>query len=288
MPPLALLAVLLAATTHATWNLFAKRAAGSRHFVWLYSLGSIVVYAPIVTWVLITQRTQFTAIHGFALAATAVLHLGYSLMLQAGYRASDLSVVYPLARGSGPLLSFVAAVVLLGERVTMLSMVGVVLVVAGILLVAGLTRTVANLPKAGVAYGLGTGAFIAAYTVNDGWAVKVLLISPFIIDFTGNLFRVVVLSPQAWSDRVRARREIREYAKPALVVSILGPLGYIMVLYAMRVAPISHVAPARELATLLGAYFGAKLLKERAAPERLTGATCIVIGVISLAFADGA
>ena len=288
MPPLALLAVLLAATTHATWNLYAKRAAGSHHFVWLYSVATVVLYAPVVIWVIVTERPQFTAIHWFSLLATAALHLGYSLMLQAGYRACDLSVVYPLARGSGPLLSFVAAVMLLGEQVTMLSIFGVVLVVGGILLVAGLTRKAANVPKAGIAYGLGTGAFIAAYTVNDGWAVKVLLISPFIVDYTGNLFRVILLSPQVWTDRVRARIEARQYAKPALVVGVLGPLGYILVLYAMRVAPISHVAPARELATLLGAYFGAKLLKERSAPERLLGAACMVIGVISLAVADAA
>lgn len=286
MPLVALLAVLLAAATHATWNLYAKRAAGSRHFVWLYSVGSVLLYSPIVLWILLTERPHFTTVHWLALLATAVLHLGYSLMLQAGYRASDLSLVYPLARGSGPLLSFFAAVVLLGERLTWLSMFGVVLVVSGILLVAGLMREPHKAPRAGILYGLGTGVFIAAYTINDGWAVKVLLISPFLIDFTGNLFRIVVLSPQAWLDRVRVAQEAREYLKPVAVVSILGPLGYILVLYAMRVAPISHVAPVRELATLIGAYFGARLLKERAVPSRIAGAACIVAGVVSLALAD--
>jgi drug/metabolite transporter (DMT)-like permease len=71
-----------------------------------------------------------------------------------------------------------------------------------------------------------------------------------------------------------------------IVVSVLGPLGYILVLFAMKLAPISHVAPARELATLIGTYFGARLLKEKAAPARLAGALCIVVGVVSLAFAD--
>jgi drug/metabolite transporter (DMT)-like permease len=73
---------------------------------------------------------------------------------------------------------------------------------------------------------------------------------------------------------------------PAAVVSVLGPLGYILVLFAMKIAPISHVAPARELATLIGAYLGARLLKEKAAPSRIAGAACIVAGVVSLAFAD--
>lgn len=286
MPAIALIAVLLAAATHATWNLYAKRAAGSRHFVWLYSVGSVVLYTPVVGWIVLYERPQFQTVHWLALLATAVLHLGYSLVLQAGYRASDLSLVYPLARGSGPLLSFFAAVALLGERITWLSLVGVALVVSGILLVAGLTKEPHKAPRTGIAFGLVTGVFIAAYTINDGWAVKVLLISPFIIDYTGNLFRVIVLSPQAWLDRARVSAEMREYMKPAAVVSILGPLGYILVLYAMRAAPISHVAPARELATLIGTWFGARLLKERAAPSRVAGAACIVAGVVSLAFAD--
>ena len=141
-------------------------------------------------------------------------------------------------------------------------------------------------PRVGVLFGLATGIFIAAYTINDGWAVKVLMISPFIVDYTGNAFRVVVLSPAAWLDRARVARETRQYLQPALVVSVLGPLGYILVLYAMRIAPISHVAPARELATLIGTYLGARLLQEKAAPARIAGAACIVVGVVSLAFAD--
>lgn len=285
MPPLALLAILLAAASHATWNLYAKRAAKSRHFVWMFSVASIVLYTPAVAWILATERPDFQAIHWLALLATGVLHLCYSLVLQAGYRASDLSLVYPIARGSGPLLSFFGAALLLNEQVTWLSMLGVVLVVVGILLVAGLLSDSHQAPRAGIVYGLGTGTFIAAYTLNDGWAVKVLLISPFIIDYTGNVFRVLVLSPQAWTDRMRVREEILTFYKPALVVSILGPLGYILVLYAMSIAPISHVAPARELATLLGTYLGARMLKERAAPLRIAGAVCIVVGVVSLASA---
>jgi len=285
MPPLALLAILLAAASHATWNLYAKRAAKSRHFVWMFSVASVALYTPVVAWILIAERPAFETIHWLALLATGVLHLCYSLLLQAGYRASDLSLVYPIARGSGPLLSFFGAALLLGERVTWLSMLGVVLIVSGILLVAGLLNESHKAPRAGIGYGLATGTFIAAYTLNDGWAVKALLISPFIIDYTGNVFRVVVLSPQAWSDRSHVREEILSFYRPALVVAILGPLGYILVLYAMSIAPISHVAPARELATLLGTYFGARLLKERAAPLRIAGAICIVAGVVSLAIA---
>jgi drug/metabolite transporter (DMT)-like permease len=245
----------------------------------------MALYAPVIAWIWIEQRPHFEQRHYLALAATSVLHLGYSLSLQAGYRASDLSLVYPIARGFGPLLSFVGAVALLGERATLLSGLGLLLIVSGILLVAGLTREPHRAPRMGIFFGLLTGVFIASYTVNDGWAVKVLAISPFVVDFSGNVVRVLVLSPFVLRDRVGTLREIRMYWGPAAVVSVLGPLGYILVLFAMRVAPISHIAPTRELATLAGAYMGSKLLSERTTPERMVGAACIVLGVVSLSFA---
>lgn len=285
MPAVALLAVLLAACTHATWNLFAKRAASSRHFIWMYSVGSVVLYAPIVIWIVARERPHFGPLQWGVLGATSVLHLAYSLLLQAGYRVSDLSLVYPIARGSGPLLAFVGAAALLGERVTWLSVLGLVLIVCGILLVAGLMREPRRAPRAGILFGLATGLCISAYTVNDGWAVKVLGLSPFIVDYAGNALRVLMLTPAALRNRSSLLNEVQFYGGSAAVVSLLGPLGYILVLYAMRYAPVSHVAPARELATLIGAYLGSRLLQERAGAGRLVGAGLIVAGVVSLAFA---
>jgi drug/metabolite transporter (DMT)-like permease len=279
----ALCLVLLAAITHACWNLSAKYAAESRHFVWLFSAGSVLVYGPVVAAVVFVEQPVFEMRHWLALAATSILHLLYSLSLQAGYRHSDLSVVYPIARGTGPLLSFIGAGMLLGEALTARSVAGLLLIVSGILLVAGIVGHHRRAPRVGVFYGLLTGALIAAYTLNDGWAVKVLLISPFVIDFTGNLFRMAVLAPRAWADRARVALEARLYRKPIIIVSVLGPLGYILVLFAMRLAPVSHVAPARELSTLVGAWFGSRLLREESGAWRMAGAALIVAGVIALA-----
>lgn len=283
MHPLAIAAVLLAALTHATWNLAAKRAARARHFVWLYSAGSVVLYLPVVAWILVTQRPQFGSLHWLALALTGALHIGYSLLLQAGYRVSDLSLVYPLARGTGPLLAFIAATLILGEPASPWSALGVVLVVAGILMVSGLASAGHKAPRAGIVLGMLTGVFVAAYTINDGWAVKTLMISPFIVDFSGNLVRLLVLSPMALRDRAELRAEAKEFRVPVLTVAILGPMGYILVLFAMRLAPIGHVAAMRELGTLIGMYFGARLLKEGVSPLRLSGAVLMVGGVITLA-----
>jgi drug/metabolite transporter (DMT)-like permease len=286
MTTFALCLVLLAAVTHACWNLSAKFAAESRHFVWLFSAGSVLMYAPVVIGVVWVEQPHFGPAHWLSLAGTSVLHLLYSISLQTGYRHSDLSVVYPIARGTGPLLSFVGAALLLGESPSAQAVAGLGAIVAGILLVAGLVGHHERAPGVGVAYGLLTGALIAAYTLNDGYAVKVLWISPFVIDFTGNLFRMLVLAPRAFRDRGELAREARVYRRPVIVVSVLGPLGYILVLFAMRMAPVSHVAPARELSTLVGAWFGSRLLRESSGPWRIAGAALIVAGVVSLALAS--
>jgi drug/metabolite transporter (DMT)-like permease len=236
-----------------------------------------------VLWVVIYERPHFEQAHWLALLMTGVLHMGYSLLLQAGYRVSDLSLVYPLARGTGPLLSFIAATFFLNEPASAFSVLGVLLIVSGILMVSGLASEPHKAPRAGIALGMLTGVFIAGYTINDGWAVKVLLISPFVIDFTGNLLRLAVLAPMALKNRAELMAEAKTYRTPILIVAVLGPLGYILVLFAMKHAPVGHVAPMRELATLIGTYFGARMLKEQVTPLRLIGAVLIVSGVIALA-----
>ncbi len=283
MPLSSLCAVLLAALCHAIWNLEAKRAANSRHFVWLYSTLSLLLWTPAVLYALWQPHAPYGMPQFLALAGTAVLHLLYSQSLQAGYRVADLSLVYPIARGSGPLLSFVGATVLFGERAGPLAMAGLLLIMAGIMLIADLHHALRRTAIPGLIWGALTGACIAGYTLNDGWAVKALGVSPFLIDFSGNSFRVIALSGQALHDRDNLAREWSAYRRPVLTVALLGPLGYLLVLFAMRSAPISHVAPARELATLVGTWFGARLLGEKAAAQRLAGALCIVAGVISLA-----
>ena len=283
MPLTSLCAVLLAALCHAIWNLEAKRAANSRHFVWLYSAASLLLWAPAVAYALLQPHRPFGPPQYLALVGTAVLHLLYSQSLQAGYRVADLSLVYPVARGSGPLLSFAGAVLLFGERPGVLALAGLLLIVAGIVLVADLHHALQRSAVPGLLWGALTGACIAGYTLNDGWAVKVLGVSPFLIDFAGNSFRVMALSRQALGDRGELRREWRAYRRPVMTVALLGPLGYLLVLFAMRRAPVSHVAPARELATLVGTWFGARLLGEKAAAQRLAGALCIVAGVVGLA-----
>ena len=292
MSLLALLLVVIAAFTHASWNLLAKRAAHCRHFNWYYSTGAALLFMPLAFFALRDFAPRVSVAALLVLLATCILHTLYSESLQRGYRAADLSVVYPIARGTGPLISFVGAIFVLGEHPTLIATAGASLVIAGVLILAGGRRLWRELRKprvqrgtvvAGLYWGGLTGLLIAAYTLNDGYAVKVLLVPPLLVDYVGNLFRSLVLAPGALRDRATVAREFPRYWKEALGVAILGPTGYILVLNAMTMAPVSHVAPAREMSMMVGAWFGARLLGEGHTLQRLIAAGLIVIGVGALA-----
>jgi drug/metabolite transporter (DMT)-like permease len=137
----------------------------------------------------------------------------------------------------------------------------------------------------GVRWGALTGALIAAYTVVDGYAVKVLLIGPVLVDYVGNLLRVPMLLPPSLRDLAGLRSAWRSQWRHALVVAALGPLAYVLVLYAVQMAPLSHVAPAREISMLLAALIGGRLLGESDRGLRIVGAACMAAGVIALASA---
>ena len=125
--------------------------------------------------------------------------------------------------------------------------------------------------------------FIASYTVVDGYAVKVIAMSPILLDYLANAVRVLLLMPSMLRDRAVAAEHWRAQWKYALVVAVISPIGYVLVLFAMQVAPLSHVAPAREVSMLFAALIGGQLLGEGDRLARLAGAACIAFGVMALA-----
>ena len=136
---------------------------------------------------------------------------------------------------------------------------------------------------AGMRYGLLTGVFIASYTVVDGYAVKVILMSPILLDYYGNFARLVFLVPTVLRDRATAAEHWRRQWRYAVLVATISPISYVLVLYAMTAAPLSHVAPAREVSMLFAALIGGHLLGERNRVARIAGAALIAAGVIALA-----
>ncbi len=291
MTPLALALVILAGLIHALWNIAAKKAGGDVRFVAFTALLMALIWAPLGLWLGWGVVPRWGVTEWALVAASGVVHVVYYIVLLRGYRASDLTVVYPLARGSGPLLSSLVALFLLGERLTLLGALGVLAVVSGVFLIAGgpgLFRAAHDPAKrarvrVGIAYGLATGLFIATYTVVDGYAVKVVLMSPILVDYFGNFARLALLVPPLLADRAAAAAHWRAQWKYALVVALFSPIAYVLVLYAMQTAPLSHVAPAREVSMLFAALIGGQLLGEGDRGLRILGAVCIAFGVMALA-----
>lgn len=283
--------IVLAGLIHAGWNIAAKKAGGDARFAFFSSALLIVVWAPLAWWVGHDVVPHWGWQPWALVAASGVLHLFYYVILLRGYRHADLTVVYPLARGSGPLMSSLFAIAVLDEAISQLGLLGIVGVVLGVFLIAGgpglfLQRRDAAAQQRlyhGLLYGVVTGIFIAGYTVVDGYGVKVLLLSPILIDYLGSCLRVVLLGPVVLRNLPEARSLWTVQWRWALLVAVVSPVAYVLVLFAMQSAPISHVAPAREVSMLFAALIGGHLLKEGDRMVRIGGAILIALGVTALA-----
>lgn len=283
--------IVLAGLIHACWNIAAKKAGGDARFAFFSAFLMMLVWAPLGWWIGRDVVPGWGAIEWVLVLASGVLHVFYYVILLRGYRKSDLTVVYPMARGTGPLLSSLVAIVLLGEQISALGVAGIAGVVGGVFLIAGgpgLLRA-AHDPVArkrvhkGMVYGVVTGVFIASYTVVDGYAVKVVLMSPILVDYMGNFVRVALLAPSVLRDLPTARLLWHTQWRYALLVAVVSPVAYVLVLFAMQQAPLSHVAPAREVSMLFAALIGGQLLGEGDRVARLLGAMLIAAGVMALA-----
>ncbi|SFF23555.1 DMT family transporter [Spirosoma endophyticum] len=276
--------VLTAAVLHASWNLLSKKTQGKTPYIWLMYIASNAVYLPL----LLFQMNQGVAINSppllwFSLSS-AILHLGYYIVLQKGYRRADLSVVYPLARGSGPLFSSIVAIVFLHEPLRITATLGLFLIIAGVLLITGLSFKKEDNQKLlpGITYGVLTGLFIALYTLNDTIAVKTYSLSPLPLTLGTNLFGAVLLFPFIVSKQDELKREIKLHKWLILAIAILSPAAYILVLEALKYAPLTVVAPARETSILVGVFMGSRVFDEEDGRRRLMASGLILGGIIAL------
>jgi drug/metabolite transporter (DMT)-like permease len=279
----ALSLVLAAAVAHATWNLLAKRCGGNAlDFAWIVNALSAALWVPAAALAVALERPELGWLALGFVAGSGALHLGYVLALKRGYGQADLSVVYPTARGTAPLLSTSAAVVFLGERPGRVAILGVALVGLGVLVLALDSSAVALVSFVGVGYGLLTGLMIASYTVWDAYAVQTLAIPPLLLEWASNLARATMLTPVAAARRAPVAALWRRHRRELVAIAILSPLAYVLVLSALVFTPVSRVAPTREVSTLLVAVIGARFLAEGRLRRRLPAAASIVAGIVLL------
>ncbi|HEV2283256.1 MAG TPA: EamA family transporter, partial [bacterium] len=241
-------------------------------------------YFPLVVAIAVWQRPHIGPVQLIFIGGTAVLHTGYFLALQQGYRLGDLSLVYPLARGTGPMLTTAAAIAFFGERPGPIALAGTALIGGGIILLTTGPDTWRR-PNArqAAAYALFTGLFIAGYSLWDKRAVTTFAIPPVVLDWGDNVGRAAILAPVALARRAGLPDVWRRYRREIVLVGALSPLPYILVLSAMVFTPVSYVAPAREIGILVGAVMGTRLLAEGDAARRLVAAGAMVAGLAALA-----
>ena len=291
MPVPALAMVIVAALLHAFWNIVAKKTGGNKHFVLLGGLVLAVFWAPAGLWLGWHEVPRWGWVQWTFVSLSGLTHLAYFNVLLKGYRVSDLTVVYPVARGTGPLISSLLAVAAMGETMTLQGGAGVLCVCAGVFIIAGgpaLLRAAHDPAQrarvhAGLRWGAATGVVIAAYTVLDGYSVKRLLIGPILIDYFGNVVRLPFMLPTLLRDPPGFVDAWRRYKWHAVVLGVVSPIAYVLVLYAVRLAPLSHVAPAREISLLFAALIGGRLLGEGDRGQRVLGAVLMGGGVALLA-----
>ena len=289
MTLLALALVLAAGSFHATWNLLAKRASSGVSgpaFVWLCTALSMLIFAPVAAIVL-SENPHVGTLGLLFMFGTGILHTGYFLSLQEGYRVGDLSMIYPLARGTGPLLASTAAIALFDERPGPLGAAGILLIVSGVFLLAwepdSGSRGSAKKKWLGMAFGLLTGVFIASYTLWDKYAVSDLSLSPILYYWAFNSVEALLLTPLALRDKEKVRAAWRAHWLETLGVAVLSPLSYVLVLIALVFTPVSQVAPAREISILIGTLMGGRLLAEGGLRQRLVASGLMVVGIAALA-----
>jgi drug/metabolite transporter (DMT)-like permease len=284
---LALTLVLTAAFCHAGWNFALKKAHGDGlSFFALLGVFEILVWAGPVM-LLLPSLDRFNPNWLIAMLGSAIVHVAYFWLLLRAYKTADLSLAYPLARATGPLLSVLAAVFILSEAPTPQGLAGAFMIIAGSIWI-GLTGSKATAmgpaQLKGIGFALLCGLMIAIYTVWDQQSVTAVGV-PIMLFYWGSIvMRVLLTAPSLWIHRRQIHQWVRTDLRVYLVVAVLSPMAYMLVLWAMTIAPLSLVAPAREISILLGVIAGAKLLREGQMLARLGAAALMLAGIVILGF----
>jgi uncharacterized membrane protein len=299
MPPLAIALVLIAATLHAAWNVLLKTSGDTLGTALRHQAFGSAALVPIgiAGWLLSGQPAVDPG--GLALAVVSgVLEAAYFICLSGAYARGDLSLVYPLARGSAPLVAVVVGVAVLGERLAPGASLGVVCLLGGILLVSRPWRAIraaGREQRGAIGFALATGATIAAYSAVDRLGVRAM--PPWLYGAFLAVFATTFLWTSVWFGRRQGwlapgRRSETETSRWSLagrdgLAGVLSLTAYLLILFAYSIAPLATVAPLRESGIVLAAAWGALRMGEttgsREAATRVVAAGLIVIGAVLLA-----
>jgi drug/metabolite transporter (DMT)-like permease len=286
--PLALGFIAIAAVLHAAWNILLKSAGDPLRTatVGMVAVSVVLVPAALVGWLVLDRPALPPAVWVLGVAS-GILEATYFVTLTAAYRRGDLSVVYPLARGTALVLAVVIGVVILGEHLVPLAMAGVALLVAGLLVVQRPWRIASQgrRDRAAAGFAVLTGIVVAGYTAVDRTAVQQA--PPWL--YAAVLWPVTALALVA-IDVIRGRSRPEPLERVDRRTAVIGGFAtfgaYAFVLAALSRAPLAVVAPLRESAVVLTSAWGVVRLREAVAPRegvlRIAGSVLVLVGAVAL------
>ncbi len=278
MPLFAFLLVILAAALHALWNFAAKKASGNLSVIWVGLVLATIAIIPLLFF-LSPEQIFVTKAWPFILA-TGIIHAVYFFAVAKAYEHGDISVVYPIARGSGIAGTAMIACLLLQEKISSAGIVGILLISLGILLL-GLTNIQ---QKRGIFFSLLVAATIIGYSIVDKLGVGI--IHPLSYIFGMVLLTTIFLAPYML---INKRQELllamKNMKKYSLIIGLGSGGTYLIILFVFQMAPVSYVVAARELAVAIGALLGFIFLKEQFSAQKLLGIMGILIGMILIRMA---
>ena len=271
-----ILLVLLAALLHASWNLIIKVSSDQ-----VVSLALLQTFMGVMgVAILMAFGLPIREAWPYAVAS-GILHTGYNLFLARSYKFGELSLVYPVARGTAPLLTLLGTQVFTHDVLSSTALIGIITLIIGILLIA-FSENVFRVHRSTLMFALATSVFIGCYTIVDGLGGRVSgntssyvgLI--YLFDATGMLIAAPLLRGRSIFAALVASWKI------GALSAMMAGSTYWIVIWAMSQAPIAAVAALRETSILFALLFSAKLLKEKMTWQRIVGVGCVVVGAIAL------
>ncbi len=283
MSGLALGIVLVAAFLHASWNYLAKKSRNKLAFIWWAILFSVILFFPM--FIYYWPAATISSAGWVCIVATGVLHAFYFWCMAGAYERGDLSLVYPLARGSGPLFVPILAVLLLNEQLSISGVLGITFVILGIFSIHLRSFSIQSMLEpflamrgGGSLWALCTGSTIAGYSLVD--KIGVTNVHPPVYIYIMFVISLLLLSPYVFvKERLDLKKEWNINKIQILIVGFLDLFTYLMILFALQISKVSYVAAVREVSIVFSALIGIMLLQEKNAPQKLFGAVLISLGV---------
>ena len=284
MTPFTTLLILVSAGFHVVTHVALKMSRDRSAFVWWMLLWAGILYLPIplLGW------ASIPPIGWGLMAFSAVFEAGYFAAIALAYRGADLSVVYPLARGTAPVLLLLWSLVFLNESLTVGGVLGILMITAGLYAVnlprlGAWREPLRALRRAGPRWALAAGACTSAYTAID--KVGITHVPPLLYTYLALWMSLVLLTP--WTVRLVGRKGLREELRSSRGATALAGFttlaAYGLVLLAMsRGVPAAYAGALREISVVFGAAYGVFVLKEQGGPMRILGAGFVALGAVMI------